>query len=676
MQTGTFFLILLAAIVALLLALYHYVYKARHTRKFTILLTSLRFLSLFALFTLLINPKFTRESYSLVPANLVILNDNTSSMAGSGAAQLRVVSEELWSDESLRERFRVSRYSFGTRLVQADSLDFTEEATDLSSALASLNEIYAQSQTVMVVLTDGNQTLGQDYEYARAGQRLPVYPVAMGDTTRYEDLRIEQVNINRYTFLDNQFPVETYITYEGLSSVSTQLRIFVDGTLVHREALQFSPASGSIAVSSLLKAANVGVRNIRLSLAPLENERNTANNERTLAIEVVDEQTDVAIVSAKLHPDLGTLEKAIESNEQRNVHILRPDASQVEFEAADIFLLYQPGVTFSRVYDYIKKSGAGSFTITGPETDWDFLNNVQTSFQKEILGQEEEILPVLNPGFSLFDISDLDFKDYPPLEGELGEILITKSHETLILQKIRGVDMQEPLLAIINGSGQKEAVVFGENLWRWRMQNFKDQGNFNSFDALIGKIFLYLGNTKTNERFSIDYNPVFQGSNEARVRASFFDETFAFDPQASLLINVSGKDNGISREIPMLLMGNYYEADLSDLPAGNYTFTARVEGEDFSESGGFTILDFNVEQQLMATDFRKLGRLAQKTGGMLYFPTQTDALTEKLLTDDRFRPVQKSELIVVSLIDHLWLLAIIAASLTAEWFIRKYNGLT
>ena len=670
-------MILLAAIVALLLALYQYVYKAKHSRKLTILLTSLRFLSLFALFILLINPKFTRESYSLVPANLVILNDNTSSMAENGAArQLREVSAELWSDESLRERFRVSRYSFGTRLLQADSLDFKEEATDLSSALASLNEIYAQSETAIVVLTDGNQTLGQDYEYTRAGQRLPVYPVALGDTTRYEDLRIEQVNINRYTFLDNQFPVETYIAYEGLSSVSTQLRIFVDGTLVHREALKFSPTSGSIAVSSLLKAANVGVRNIRLSLVPLENERNIANNERTLAIEVVDEQTDVAIVSAKLHPDLGTLQKAIESNEQRNVSILRPDASQAEFEAADIFVLYQPGVTFSRVYDYIKKSGAGSFTITGPETNWDFLNNVQNSFQKEIPGQEEEIVPVLNPGFSLFDISDLDFKDYPPLEGELGEILITKSHETLIGQKIKGVDMQEPLLAIINGSGQKETVLFGENLWRWRMQNFRDQGNFNSFDALIGKIFLYLGNTKANERFSIDYNPVFQGSNEARVRATFFDETFAFDPRASLLINVRGKDNGMSREIPMLLVGNYYEADLSDLPAGNYTFTARVEGEDFSESGGFTILDFNVEQQLMATDFRKLGRLAQKTGGMVYFPSQTDVLTEKLLTDDRFRPVQKSELIVVSLIDHLWLLAIIAASLTAEWFTRKYNGLT
>lgn len=676
MQTGTFFLILLAAIVALLLAVYHYIYKSRHPRNRGLLLAFLRFLSLFSLFILLINPKFTRESYTVVPANLVILQDNSASMTETGAAeQLREVSAALWDSEALRERFRVSRYNFGTGLRRADSLEFTDEATDLGSALASLNEIYSQSETAIVVLTDGNQTLGRDYEYGIAGQ-LPVYPIALGDTTRYEDLRIEQVNMNRYSFLNNQFPVETFITYEGPASISAEFSVFMDGSRVHRETLRLSPSMGSIAVQTLLKAGKIGTSNIRLRLSPLENERNTVNNERSLGIEVIDEQTRIALVSSELHPDIGTLQKAIESNEQRSVRILTPEAPLAEFEAADIFLLYQPGTAFGRVYDHIKKSKAGYFTITGSQTNWDFLNNVQNSFQNETMGQEEEILPVLNQAFSIFDISALDFKGYPPLVGELGEILITKAHETLIGQRIKGVDMQEPLLAIINASGQKEAVLFGENLWRWRMQNFRDLGNFDSFDNLFGQIFLFLDDQKANERFSIDYKPIFQGSREAKVRANYFDETFAFETDASLMLKVRGKDNGISREVPMLLGGNYYEADLSDLPAGDYTFTAGVEGVDFSREGAFTILDFEVEKQLTATDYPKLGRLAQKTGGALFFPAQIDTLTEALLSDSRFLPVQKSELIVVSLIDYLWLLAIIATSLAGEWFIRKYNGLT
>ena len=670
-------MILLAAVVALLLAVYQYIYKANHPRYRGLLLAFLRFLSLFSLFILLINPKFTKESYNLVHPNLVILQDNSASMAGSASAeQLQETSAALWASEPLRERFRVSRYNFGTRLRSADSLDLKDEATDLGSALASLNEIYSQSETAIVVLTDGNQTLGRDYEYGPAGQRLPVFPIAIGDTTRYEDLRIEQVNINRYSFLNNQFPVETFITYEGPSSITAEFSILMDGAPVHRESLKLSPATGSISVQTLLKAAKVGTRNIRLRLSPLENERNTANNERSLAIEVIDEQTEIALVTAKLHPDLGALQKAIESNEQRSVRILTPQAPLAELEAADIFLLYQPGTAFARVYDHIKKSGAGYFTVTGPQTDWDFLNTIQNSFQKEVLGQEEEILPVLNPGFSIFDIGGLDFKDYPPLEGELGEILITKAHQTLIGQRIKGVDMQEPLLAIINAPGQKEAVLFGENLWRWRMQNFRDHGNFDSFDNLVGQIFLFLDDQKANERFSIDYDPVFQGSREAKVRVAFFDETFAFETDATLLLNVRGKDNGISREVPMLPGGNYYEADLSDLPAGDYIFTAEVEGEGFSRDGAFTILDFDVEKQLSATDYRKLERLAQRTGGASFFPSQTEALAVSLLSDSRFLPIQKSELNVVSLIDYLWLLAIIATSLAGEWFIRKYNGLT
>ena len=47
----------------------------------------------------------------------------------------------------------------------------------------------------------------------------------------------------------------------------------------------------------------------------------------------------------------------------------------------------------------------------------------------------------------------------------------------------------------------------------------------------------------------------------------------------------------------------------------------------------------------------------------------------KLLEDDRFVSVQKSEQKVVPLIDWKYLLALIAVLLSLEWFIRKYNGL-
>ncbi len=669
-------MIILAGLVALFLALFQYRYRFALSRIWAIPLIFLRFIALMMLFLLLINPRVSKESYTLEPPNLVVLSDNSSSLQeGNAAAQLEESLRQIKNHPALKERFRVYSYSFGSALNRSDSLSFNEKATNTSEALASLNEIYSQTNTAIVLLSDGNQTLGRDYEYMSAGQGLPVYPVALGDSTRYEDLRIDQVISNTYAFLNNQFPLETYISYEGPSTIRALLTITVDGARVAQQRVQLSPQQRSTTLHTLLKASEVGTRKIELALAPLENERNTSNNRRTLAVEVVDEQTTVAMVSELRHPDLGALEKAIESNEQRRVITLSPDAPAAAWAGVDIFFLYQPGSSFSRLYSYIERAGAGTFTITGPKTHWSYLNAAQKSFQKETSGQVEEILPIVNPAFALFDISGLDLQDYPPLEGELGDILITQPHEVLLEQRIRGVDMDEPLLALMSGGARKEAVLFGENLWKWRMQCYRNTGNFENFDALIGKIILYLSNTGANQRFTIDYNPVYQGTEQARIRAAFFDETFELETNASLLLNVNNKDNALAREVPMLLKGPYFESDLSDLPPGDYTFTVRVEGENFSGSGSFNILDFDVEKQLLATNYRKLGRFADKTGGALYFPSETDQLIQDLATSDRYLPLQKSKQIVVSLIDYQWLLVIIATALAGEWFIRKYNGL-
>jgi hypothetical protein len=676
MQTGTLVIVLLAAILALCLALYQYAYKSDHPRLLTAGLVFLRFLSWLAFFLLLINPQLRRENYSLELPTLVVLADNSSSLNASGASEsLANAFRQLRQNGDIADRFKVVPYRFGSRLVRTDSLDFSDESTNLAGALASVNEIFSKSGTAIVALTDGIQTMGQDYEFGPKGLGLPVYPVILGDTTRYEDLHIEQVISNTYAFLNNQYPLETFVSYQGPSNISTTLTITVDGEKVQQETLQFSPREKSKRVNTLIPANSVGVKNIVVSISPLEEERNIANNRLQLAVEVIDEKTKVGLVYEIMHPDLGALKKAIESNEQRSVVFLPPDAPDSDLEDIDIFLLYQPDNSFSHIYDRIKNTGVGCFTIVGANANWEYLNKVQNLYEKEGMGPTEEIVPVLNRGFSLFDIGDFNVDEYPPLTGELGEILITRKHETLLGQMVRGVDLNEPLLVIIEGDTQKQAVLFGENVWKWRMQSYRNEGSFDNFDSLMGKILLYLGNKQRKRRFDVDYNAVYRGSREAIIRAKYFDETFRFDPNATLLLKVEGMGNNENREIPMLLKGTFYEADLSDLPAGKYQFTASVAGEDRKESGTFTILEFDVERQILATDYRKLERLGEKTGGKSYMPSEVYLLIEDLLQDDRFLPTQKSELIVVSLIEFKWLLALIAVALTAEWFIRKYNGL-
>ncbi|HZJ21129.1 MAG TPA: VWA domain-containing protein, partial [Pricia sp.] len=393
------------------------------------------------------------------------------------------------------------------------------------------------------------------------------------------------------------------------------------------------------------------------------------------AVEVIDEKTDIAIISNLLHPDIGALKKAIESNEQRSVSVKKPNINIKQFDDVDLFILYQPDASFKTVYDYIQRKKANIFTITGTQTDWNFLNTVQKGFSKNSYNQAEEVFPTLNSGFALFNINDFSIQDFPPLNSNLGEIQLDTSGEILLTQRIKGAELDQPLLAVIGKDTQREAVLFGENSWKWRMQSFRNEQNFKNFDEFIGRLVLYLSTNTSKERLTSEYSSVYAGNSTAKITATYFDETYVFEANATIDLKLKNTGTEVVTEMPMLLKGSYYESDLSNLAPGKYDFTVSVRNENLSKSGSFTILDFDVEKQLVTTDYQKLGRLAKNTGGEVYFPSQIETLLSDLSKDNSFLPIQKGEQNTVPLIDFRWLLALIALALVAEWFIRKYNGL-
>ncbi|TDQ31448.1 VWA domain-containing protein [Zeaxanthinibacter enoshimensis] len=677
MQTGTLVLIILALLLALVLAWFQYgKLRANLGNTLSWILATLRFITISIILLLLINPQMIRNTYQESRQNLVLLRDNSSSLADSAAAeQLQHSYELITADREIQQRFNIHEFTFGTELSATDTLNFSESATNIHAALQGVIELFRKQETAVVLFSDGNQTLGTDYEFPPEKDRFPVYTVAVGDTTQYADVSVDQVNVNQFSFLNNQYPVEAFVSYSGDSPVRTTLTLLVDDVPVHRVNLDLDPSVNSYSYRHLLTADKVGFKNISFVLSALPNERNQVNNRRKVVLEVVDERTEIALISERMHPDLGALIKVIESNEQRSVSFLGPDTDPLLLEEKDLLILYQPTSRFNRLYEWMKNKNPNRMTISGPNTDWDFLNNAQDNFQKEVLDETENAVPILNPGFEKFDISDFEIRNYPPLDVNLGDILITKPHEVLLGQQIRGIEIEEPLLAVITNDQAREAVLFGEHIWKWRMQDYRNNNSFENFDQFFNKILRYLSDTASRERLSLDYKNLFEGNSRAMVRASFFDETYIFDTGAELSLRIRRSGEESYTEMPMLLKGSYFEADLSNLQAGDYEFTVAVRGYPNSKSGRFTILDYEVEDQLVSTNYKKLQRLSQRTGGGLYFPAQTDSLLRVLQEDPGLSPVLESKQNVVSLIEFAWLLAILALSLAAEWFIRKYNGL-
>lgn len=676
MQIETLLLILLAAIASLAVVWFQYFYKVKHKGRPYVSLAVLRFLAFFSLFLLLINPKFTKYELHLEKTHLILLVDNSSSIAAQqGDDQIASVTEKMIENKALSEKFEIKRYSFGANLNDSSTTSFTEKSTNIKKALTGINTVYGKSKKVIVLLTDGNQTIGEDYEFSVKEEKSNIYAVAIGDTTRYQDLRVDYVNSNTYAFLKNKYPIEIFTSYEGEGAVTSTLAIAVDGKTVFQEKLSYSKTNNSKVTNVFLDASTVGIKNINVSLTPFNQEKNVFNNQKQLSVEVIDEQTTIGIISDIVHPDIGALKKAIESNEQRSVSLHKPGTDIKALENVDVFILYQPNPSFKPIYNYIRQKRVNTFTIAGSETDWNFLNSAQNNYSKASFNQVEDITPVLNPSFANFDISSFSVTNFPPLDGNLGEIIIAAQHEVIFTQRINGIELKDPLFVTMGQDLEREAVLFGDNIWKWRMQSFRNDQDFKAFDDFIGKLILYLSTNTAKNKFNLDYKSVYQGSNEAKITATYFDETFVFDANATIILKLTLRESGVVKEVPMLLKGAYYEADLSDLSAGVYDFVATVTDSNLSKSGSFVVQDFDVEKQFLSTDYAKLNRLARATNGGLYFPQDTEDLLQELNEDKRFLPIQKSKQNVVSLIDFWVLLAVIISALGLEWFIRKYNGL-
>ena len=676
MDLSTVLLIFLAVAAALILVYFQYFYKNPRKGSLRIILAALRFVTLFSGLLLLINPKFISKDYFVEKANLILLVDNSTSMEeATSKAEISQAIVQLKQDQALNERFTIHQYGFGNTITTTDSLSFNQGNTDISNALSTLNDVFVNGNNAIVLFSDGNQTLGRDYEYISLNENTTVNPVVVGDTAQYEDISIGLINVNKFAFLRNSFPIETSIRYQGSRPVSSTVTISINGSRVHQERVNLNSIKNSITLNTLVEAQSVGVKTIKIEVNPLENERNTANNSKETAIEVIDEKTNVTVVFDILHPDIGALKKSIESNEQRSVTLVKPHASQSAFEKSDLIILYQPNRNFRSVYEFLENSGANYFTITGSKTDWNFLNRAQESFTISGSRQPEDILPVLNNAFGLFGLGTFSVNGFPPLQGTLGDIQLNRDNEILMFQQLQGISLDKPLFTILSEGNTKEAVLFGEDVWRWRAQVYRDDQSFQKFDDFIGNLMVYLGSNRQRNRLELDYELVFDNASMAKIRASYFDESYQFDANANISIKIEGKDNDFSRVSPVLLKGSFYEVDLSDLEAGEYNFTVTVQGENLNRSGTFRILDFNPEKQLISANYKKMKRLAQQNRGELYYLDGVETLQSNLASSQEFLPVQKSRYNVVSLIDFRILLGLIVLSLALEWFIRKYNGL-
>ena len=675
MRESLLFYITVTVTIALFVALFQYK-PWRKSATFLWVLTTFRALSIGALLLLILNPKTDLNSSRIVKPKLSILVDNTQSIQFLNRTELlNSTLKKLSENGLLNEKFEIQSYKFDKDFTLLDSLEYTGTQTNIGKSLETINAIHKDDQAAVVLLSDGNQTIGNSYLYQSKFLSQAVFPVVIGDTTPYVDLKIQQLNVNKYTFLGNTFPVEIFVNYNGSRSIQTNLKIYSGASLLFDKLLQLSPESNSMSTIAYLKAKRIGLQRFRAVLSTLTEEKLTTNNSVEFGIEVIDQQIKIALISESSHPDLGAFKAMLETQNNYEIELLSPEKFLNNASAYTVAVLYQPNNRFKSAYEAIEKYNINTFTIGGTFTDWSFLNDIQSNFNQEATTQKEVYQGAFNQNFEDFALEPINFENYPPLATVFGSTTLKGQHNILMFKTVNNINTQQPMLFSYSNTGKRHVVLLAEDVWKWRMYCYRQHQSFKKIDNYFRSIFQYLSTQKSTNRLKVSHASIFDGSERIAVYAQFFGENFEFNSNADMEIEIKSKNLKKPLIFPMLIENRTYVANLESLQPGSYSYKVRLKNKQFSTAGRFEILPFSIEKQFLNANLTQLQQLALQTNGQLFYENTVDNLISKLLANEQYKSIQKVEKKSVPLIHFKLLLLLLLLSLASEWFIRKYFGL-
>ena len=674
MTTSTILLILLSVIISGVVAFYQYLFKVDNQNKTNWLLAFLRFISVFSLLLLIINPVVSRKIVETNKIPLAIVADNSRSITELKATTdaLKLV-ETLNSNSALKEKFEIQNYTFDETFIAGKPLDFKGNQSNIHEVAVNLKQLNKNAFYPVVLITDGNQTIGNDYVYG-FHESTTVFPVVLGDTTTTFDLKINQLNANKYSFLKNKFPVEVFLQYNGNKSVSAAFSIEKNGKKITSQTVNFDAKNKVQSVQILLEADRVGLQKYKAVLSSTVKEKNSYNNTKNFAVEVLDQKKEIAIISDVSHPDLGAIKRAIESNAQRKVTIVKPNSIS-DLKKFNVLILYQPNASFRKVFEANKNLKINTFIVTGMATDYTLLNQMQSDLVFKLTNKKEDFTASFVSDFNLFAQTDIQFSQFPPLENPFGKITEKGSVNTLLKAKVNGIEVGNPILTFSEKGTSRNAYLLGENSWKWRMESFVLNQSYEKYDLFIDKIIQYLSTNFAKKSLLVEHESFYNSGETIEIFAQYFNKSYELEENANLSITLTNKNTKSTKNYNFSKANNGYQAIFDGLTPGNYAFQVKETTSNASYNGTFEVLDFDVEKQFVNPDVSKLQQLANQNNGEIIYPNQIDMLVQKLLQKDTYLPVEKTIIKNSPLIDSLWLLVIIVVSLTIEWFTRKYNGL-
>jgi len=645
-------------------------------------LFAFRFVVISLLCFFLLGPLIKSTSSFTEKPIIVIAADNSASVArnrdsGFYKREFPGILKKL--NEELADKYEVRFLRFAGDVQADSSLNYMGKETNIAELLAHVRSNYEGKNLGAVVLaSDGLYNTGNNPLYEAEKNNFPVYTLALGDTLLKKDALIKKVSHNQTAYIGNQFPVEVQVQASDLKGRDAVVSILQGGKKLAEQTIKYTSANHSAILNFLLTADRAGLQRYEVAVSISQGEENKSNNTMPFVVDVIDKREKILVLANAPHPDINALKLAIETNQSYEVEVKLVDNFNASLKPYSLVILHQVELRNPLTKKLQAEIAALKTSV------WQFSRADYWAFPalrlSGISSRSNDAEPLLNPGFALFGVSNElknYVKEFPAVSCPLATYKMATGASVLLNQQIGQVQTENPILIFSDEGGQKSALFCGDGLWRWRMRDYADHENNNIFDELVQKTVQYLS-VKADKSFFRVYNRRIINENEAvEFDAEVFNPSYELitEPDVSMSITDEAKKQF---NYTFSKGSRGYHLNTGNFPPGNYFYRAQVKinNQLFEQKGEFTVKPLMAELTGLVADHALLYNISKRTGGQLFYPKQIGELQKILLDNENIKTLVHEQKEVNDLINLKWIFFVLLVFLSAEWFVRKYNGLS
>lgn len=589
-------------------------------------------------------------------------------------------------------------YGFHSRVfaMSPDSVQPTLYGTNLLNVMKKNEHL---SPDAAVLISDGNYTEGA---YPAPGHaHIPLFIVGVGRHTTDADVFIQDVNFKPLAYQGKKQSIIARIGSRALKKgVKSTVYLKVDGKTVHSTVVHLTPQAPLRDVPlSYIPKKNGQVR-LEVWVSGLPDEKNTANNRRTLVQKVLKGKIKVVVLSGAVDYESKILHLLLQAQEDVQCDLFAQlkngrwvGGQKPQLNRCDVLILsnfpgpYSSSADVNQLLRQIQQLRCGLLFVTGKYVNNRLLELFKTYLPFSNMPRTISALPSLQisakdntPLLQLFqdqNTAQQFWQKVPPLEIFMSGGALEQDANVLLKGLTRRGDV--PVLIVRKIRGQRSALFNGNGFWKWHFLLQDTPEIAKGYGNLLHLVVRWLSEKQKLQQvvlrstekihylgrpvhlkvhlFDAAYQPLSDG--QVKIEVLWNKQTFYLDARRKR----DGADS----------LGVF---SASFVPPGEGKYVVNASGYRNELQLGkdrliFEVIPFEKELLEVRQNSTLLREIANASGGKYVTVSGLDSLKEILNAPPQMVRIKKSFV----LWDSLYLLLAVLGLIVLEWALRKFKGL-